>query len=127
MAITLSTKARNAACDAVVALANEGSGVGTIKIKDGATLLVEIPLNDPAFGAASTGVATADNDPALSGTAVAAGDADNYDVCDSDDEVMWSGVVTSVATGTGDCLLQNTSITVDQVVTITSFTHTTPA
>jgi hypothetical protein len=126
MAITLSTKARNAACDAVVALANEGSGVGTIKIKDGATLLVEIPLNDPAFGAPSTGVATADNDPALSGTAVAAGDADNYDVCDSDDEVMWSGAV-SESGGGGDCILQNTDIAVDQVVTITSFVHTTPA
>jgi hypothetical protein len=126
MAITLSTKARNAACDAVVALPNEGSGAGKIRIRASSTTLVDIPFNDPAFGAASTGVATADNDPALSGTATGPGTADNYQVLDSDDEVMWSGAV-SESGGGGDCILQNTDIAVDQVVTITSFTHTTPA
>lgn len=123
MALTLSTKARNAACDAVVDLADEGAGAGKLKIKDSSTLLCTITLSDPAFGAASTGVATAAGTP-LSGVGVAAGDADNFDVTDSDDEVMWSG---TVGVGTGDLQLDNVSIAVDQVVNVTAWTHTQPA
>src|SRR5688572_3362938 len=113
MAITLSTKARNAACDAVCALPNEGTGPGKLRIRASSTTLVDIPLNDPAFGAAATGVATADITPALSAAATAAGVADNYQVLDSDNEVMWDG---TVGESGADLNLQNTDIAVDQVV-----------
>lgn len=125
MAITLSTKARNAACDAVVDLADEGAAAGKLKIKDAGVLLCTITLGDPAFGAAATGVATASGLP-LSGVGVAAGDADNFDVTDSDDEVMWSGTVTATGGG-GDLQLDNVSIAVDQNVNVTAWTHTQPA
>ena len=78
MATRLPTAARNAACDAVVDLLDAGAGAGTIKIYTGSqpasandaasgTLLATITLSDPAFGAASTGVATMAGTP-LSGT-----------------------------------------------------------
>lgn len=125
MATTLSTKARNAACDAVVDLCDEGAGAGKLKIKDGTTLLCTITLADPAFGAASTGVATLAGTP-RSGTGVAAGDADNFEVTDSDDEVMWTGSVTATGGG-GDLTLDNVNIAVDQTVNVTGLTHTQPA
>ena len=70
MSIRLATAARNAAADAVVDLIDAGSGAGTLKIYSGSvgttandtpagTLLATIAWGDPAFGAASSGVATA--------------------------------------------------------------------
>jgi hypothetical protein len=71
MALRLSTAARNAACDAVVDLIDGGSGAGLINIYTGSqvgsvggseggnTLLGTLTFSDPAFGSASTGVATA--------------------------------------------------------------------
>jgi hypothetical protein len=127
MAITLSTAARNAACDAIVDLVDDGEaeGTGALVIKDGSTVLVTIALGATAFGSASSGVATASGLP-LSGTAVADGDADSYDVVDSDGTVIWSGVA-SMSGGGGDLILNNTNIATDQTVTISSWTFTQPA
>jgi hypothetical protein len=122
MAGTLSTAARSAACDAVVDLVDGGSGAGKLKIRtSGAALLVEIDLADPAFGAASAGVATAADLP-KAGVATGSGTADNAEVTDSDDTVIWSGTLAAMG-----ITLDNTSINVDQTVTITAFTHTQPA
>jgi hypothetical protein len=123
MAITLETVARNAACDAVVDLADAGTGAGILRIRAGSTTLCDIELSDPAFGAASNGVATASGLP-LSGTAVASGTADNYQVLDSAEGLKWSG---TVGQGSGDLSLDNTSIASSQTVNITSWTHTAPA
>ena len=60
---TLSTAARNAAVDAVTALVDGGAGAGKLKIKDSTTLLAEITLEDPAFGAAASGTGTAASFP----------------------------------------------------------------
>jgi hypothetical protein len=127
MAITLSTAAREAACDAIVDLVDDGEaeGTGALVIKDGSTVLVEIALSATAFGSSSSGVATASGLP-LSGTAVADGDADSYDVVDSDGTVIWSGVA-SMSGGGGDLILNNTNIATDQTVTISSWTFTQPA
>ena len=67
----LSVAARNAACDAIVALVDSGPGPGTIKIRSGSapavnaastgTLLATLTFSDPAFGAASGGTATANS------------------------------------------------------------------
>jgi hypothetical protein len=88
----LSTAARNAACNAIVDLIDVGTPVGHVEIRDGSTVLVDIELGATAFGSAATGVATLAGVP-LSGTAVAAGDADNYIVYDGDDAAIWSGTV----------------------------------
>jgi hypothetical protein len=69
--IKLATTARNAAADAVVDLIDAGAGAGTIKIYTGSmpadpqtgatgTLLATLTFSGTAFGAAATGVATAD-------------------------------------------------------------------
>jgi hypothetical protein len=90
---TLSTAARNAACDAVVDLIDAGAaGNGYVEIRDSTTVLCTVQLQDPAFGAADTGAASALGVP-LSGTGSAAGDADNYILYDDDDNVIWSGPV----------------------------------
>ena len=63
MAVTLTTAARNAACDAIVDLLDGGSGDATGDIKfytsGASTLLCTNNMAATAFGSASTGVATA--------------------------------------------------------------------
>lgn len=89
-------------------------------------MIAEIILDDPAFGNASTGVATAAG--TLDGAGIAAAGAGTvattFDVTDSDNTVIWSGAVGS---GSGELSLNNTTIADTQVVTVTSFTHTQPA
>ena len=121
---TLSTAARNAACDAVVDLVDAGSGAGKVRIRASSTLLAEITLADPAFGAASTGVATGASFPRSDSSADASGTADNYQILDSDNNVIISG---TVGEGSGDISLDNTDIAAGQTVTLSSLTHTQPA
>lgn len=118
MALTLSTKARNASVDGRTALVNEGSGAGKVRIYTAAfaTLLVDVAFDDPAFAAAASGSASASGLP-NSGTAVAAGTAAVYRVTDSDNEVMWDGAVGS------DLTIDNAVIAIGQTVTITSWAH----
>lgn len=142
MATRISTAARNAAADAVVDLVDGGAGAGRIRVYTGSqpagpgstatgTLLAEFTLNDPAFGASSSGVATLDVDPALTTTGVAAGTAGWFRLLDSTEAGSTGlGVVdgTVTATGGGGQLeLATTTISVGLTVTITSGTVTMPA
>lgn len=129
MAITLSTGARNAACDAVVDRVDAGAAAGKLKLKAANdTLLCTITLNDPAFDAAANGAAALDVAPALSGTGAAAAGAGTaatkFDFTDSDDNVVFSGVV---GVGSGELQMDNNSIADGQTVNITGYTHTQPA
>jgi hypothetical protein len=122
MALTYSNAAKQAATDAITALVNGGSGAGKLVIKDGSSPLISYDLSDPAFGAAaSTGIATLDITPAITGTATGAGDADGFAITDSDDTVIFSGTVTATGGG-GDLTLDNVNIAIGQTVTISSFT-----
>ena len=123
MAVTLETAARNLLCDAFV----DALDGGKIKIRatsSSGTVLAQLTFGTPAFGAASTGVATAnaitaDTSADATGTAVAAtihiaaGDA-QYASC-------------SVSTSGADINLDNTSIVATQEVGLDSLTVTVPA
>ncbi|HEU4751522.1 MAG TPA: hypothetical protein VFU47_00340 [Armatimonadota bacterium] len=135
MALTISTTARNAACDAVVDLVDAGSGAGKLRIYDGTrpagpgtavstqTLLCEVELDDPAFGDSATGAAALAGTP-LSGTGVADGTASWFRVVDSDDNAVVDG---SAGTSSADLILSTTTISVGLTVQITSGSITMPA
>lgn len=126
MAITLTNVAASGACNAVVDLVDADASPGYLEIRDDTTVLVTITLDDPAFGAAANGVATAGGLP-LQGTAVADGTADNFKVYDGADTEIWSGTVGGTLQATsGDLQLNSSAILTDDIVVITAFTHTAP-
>lgn len=94
---TLANAVRAAACDAMTAFINAGAGPGKVRVRQGSTTLVDIIANDPCFPASVNGVATADVTPEPTGIAVAAGTADNYQVLDSDNTLLWSSSAVSAA------------------------------
>ncbi|WP_045740874.1 hypothetical protein [Actinoplanes rectilineatus] len=142
MAIRISTAARNALAGAVRDLVDGGPAAGRLRIYTGTqpagpgttasgTLLAEITLNDPSFGAASAGVITAAQSPALSGTGVAAGTAGWWRLVDSTEAGttglgMVDGSVTATGGG-GDLQLNTTTISIGLTVAVTSLTLTMPA
>lgn len=137
MATRISTAARSAAADGVVDQIDAGSGAGVLRIYTGSqpagpgssatgTMLVELPLSDPAFGAASSGVASLDTSPAVSATAVADGTAGWFRLQDSTGAGVLDGSVTATGGG-GDLTLATTTITTGLTVTVTSGTVTAPA
>lgn len=121
MAARLSTAARNAAANAIAALADAGAGPGTVQVRTGAqpatpddaatgTLLATFTLADPAYTAAVAGVAALDATPTLSTTAVADGTAGWFRLLDSTGAAVYDGAVgtvgqqmnlTTVTIGTG--------------------------
>jgi hypothetical protein len=133
--LRISTAARNAAADAVVDLIDGGAGDGTVKIYTGSqpttandtatgSLLATIDFEDPAFGAASSGVATA-SDPA-SVNASGTGTAGWFRVADSTGATVFDGDCTATGGG-GTMTLSTTSLVSGSPVDITSFTVTMPA
>lgn len=134
MTVFISSAARNAAADAVVDMADAGAAPGTLQIRSGTqpagpdstatgTLLAEITLGDPAFGAASGGVATLAGTP-LSATAVADGTASWFRILDSDDLAIMDG---SVGVSSADLIVNTTTVTTGLDVEIADGTITMPA
>ena len=142
MATRISTGARNAAAGAIALLVDGGSGAGRLRIYSGSqpatpatsptgTLLLEVTLNDPSFGSPSTGVVTAAQSPALSGTGAATGTAGYFRIVDSTEAAgtglgIIDGAVTATGGG-GECQLSTTSISTGLTVSVTSMTLTMPA
>jgi hypothetical protein len=118
----------NAAADAAVALADggklriySGSQPATPATAiSGQTLLAELTLGSPAFGAASNGVATANSITADS-SADATGTAAWFRVVSSGGTGLWDG---SVATSGADLNLDSVSIVAGGNVSVSSFTFT---
>lgn len=119
MPTRLSDALRNAMANQLTALLDAGTGAGYFEIRTGSqpatpatavsgTLLATVTLDDPAFGAASAGVATI-ADPA-SVNAVATGTAGWARFYDSDDNAVLDGEVT-VTGGEGLVRLSSLSIT----------------
>jgi hypothetical protein len=126
MSLTHGTPTRTAAADCVVDRVDGGSP-GLLKIRNGSTVLATIVLANPAFGAASAGVAALLGTP-LSVAASGGGagtNADNFQICSSDGTVIFAGSVTATGGG-GDLTLDNVSIATGQTVTVTSGSYTAP-
>ena len=133
MALGLAAAAKSAACDAVVDRFDIG-GAGTIQIRSGTrpatadttatgTLLATVTLANPAFGSASSGVATLSDPSAV--TAVATGTATWFRGLSGGAAAVFDGDVTATGGG-GDLTLASTSITSGQSVDITGGTVTMP-
>ena len=129
MAVTLETNARNAACDGIVDLVDGGAGAGTLEFKTaggtstaGNGEVATCTFSDPAFGAAATGVATAnaitDDTNATGGTTTKAYFYDSN-----------SAAILQCAVGTSgsDINLSSTVIGAGDTVSISSLTVTVPA
>lgn len=125
----LSNTAANAACDAVVDLADNGY----LRIYDGTqptnadtaitsqVLLAELRFGATAFGAASAGVATA-NAITSDTAANATGTATWFRALKSDGTtVLFDG---SVGTSSADLILDSVAIQINADVSVSSFTYT---
>lgn len=126
MAVTHSTAVRSAIADLIDDQINAGSAdaSGDFLIRESTTTLATIVLQNPAFGAASSGVITLAGVP-LSVAASAAGTADNFQFRNRDNTVCVSGSITASGGG-GDATLDNTNIANGQIVQINSLTYAAP-
>lgn len=135
MATRIPNAVRSAACDAVVDRLDLGAAAATIQVRTGSqpasandaatgTILATFTLADPAFGAASNGVATLAGTP-RSTTGAADGTAGWFRALDSDGNTVVDGSVG--ATGSGAQLeLNTTTISTGANVSITAGTVTMP-
>lgn len=134
MTLSLANAVRSTMCDALVDSVDGGSP-GTIKIYSGTrpanpdtaitgTLLATVTLVNPAFGAASNGVAALSDPSAV--TAAATGTATHFRAATSAAVAKFDGDVTATGGG-GDLTLATTSITSGLSVDITGGTVTVPA
>jgi len=127
----LVTNARNVMVNALTGLADAGSGPGVVQIRDGSlpttpgdtggALLVTLTLNGPGFASGSSGAASADVSPSVTGTAVASGTPTWYRVLDSTGAAVWDG------TTSADMTINPSTITNGATVSLVSWTITQPA
>lgn len=132
MAYRLATDTRNKGCDGIVDDIDAGSGAGTIQIHNGAqpgsvggtygTLLGTLTFSDPAFGASSSGTATAS---AISSDTNAdnSATAGSFHIRDSDTNTHSDG---TCGQGSGDLDFDNNTIVAGGTIAISSFTVTQP-
>lgn len=130
MTLRIPANVRNAALAAVGALADAGSGPGTLKIYTGAqpgaagaaptgTLLATFVLTDPAYGAPSAGSMALDADPDISAVCAADGTAGWGRVADSDGNAIYDGACT-VSGGGGEFILNEVTLLNGQTVVLLS-------
>lgn len=125
MGITLTTAARNAKANAAVDLLDSGSTDANgdlVIMTSGDVEVATLALSNPAFGAAATGVATAnsisDDTNATGGTAAL------HKMQDRDNTEVWRG---TVGTSGADLNLSSTTIGAGDTVSVSSYTYTQPA
>lgn len=133
MALRLANNVRSAACDAIVDLIDAGAGAGTIQIRTGAqptnvadaasgTLLGTLTFSDPAFGAASNGVATASAITSDT-TADASGEVGYARILDSNGTIVAD---CTCAQGSGDINFNEGTVVAGGTLAISSMTVTVP-
>jgi len=127
MSLVHTTTVRNTLADAIDDAVNQGSGAGNIIVMESDdTVLSEITLDDPAFGAASSGTITLAGVPLEDTSADATGTAAKFQFRDSDDTEIFEGTITATGGG-GDIEIDNTSIASGQIVRLTSYTYSASA
>lgn len=120
---TLATAGRNAACNAVVDLIDAGSGAGSLVFRtSGDVEVATLTFSDPAFGNASTGVATAS--AITSDTSATGGTTTKATLQDSDSNIV---ITATVGTSGSDINLSSTVIGATDTVAVSSLTVTMPA
>lgn len=120
---TISTAARNAACDAITALLNAG-GAGKIVFKtSGGTAVATLPFSATSFGASSVGVATANT--ITSDTNAAGGTTDHAEFQNNAGTAVFTTV--SVGTSGSEINLSSVAIGAGDTVSVSSLTITVPA
>jgi hypothetical protein len=86
-------------------------------------LLATVELDDPAFSAAVSGVATGLSMPLSDALADSSGTAAVFDVVDRDENVVFSGDIGLSGT---DMIVPDTEIALDDIVKIISLNYTAP-
>lgn len=124
MAISHGVTTRNAFADQVTTDIDKGSGAGKLQLLDtGDTVLCELTLNKPSFGAASNGIITLITAPAVTGTTVTAGTVTKFRMVDDLDAIIYQGTVTGVSGG-GDLEIENDVLGIGDIVTFSSHSYT---
>jgi len=128
MAVTLTTAARNAACDAIVDLIDGGAGdaTGDIKFSTSApATLATCNMTNPAFGSAATGVATA---AAISqGTVSGSSNPSTIALALFNNRANTEIFRCAVGTSGSDINLSSVSVNNGDTIDVTSLTFTVPA
>lgn len=126
MAVSPVVRGRNAMVDALVDLVDVGAGAnGSFVVYDaGDVVLATISLQNPAFGDASSGSASALGTP-LTATAAATGEAATFSVLDADGAEVWSGTVGISGSG-ADAIIDTTAIESGDTVNLNGHTLTYP-
>lgn len=128
---TISTNARNAACDAIVDrldLGNEAARFILTTVSGGTgTTLAVCTCADPAFGSASAGVATLASTPRTDSSADASGTAAGWALQSMNSGTPTTEISGSIGTGSEDLDIDNASITAGQTVNLNAITVTVPA
>lgn len=124
MALTLETALRNALADAVDTLINTGAGTANLKFEtSGDTEVATIDFQNPAFGAAATGVITLAGVP-LSDASATGGTVAQFSIYDRNGGKVLEGVV---LTSGGDINLSSLVVGATDTVELTALTITMPA
>jgi hypothetical protein len=124
------TATRNAMVSAIATLVDAGSAGGKLKLRTGSTpgagtLLATIVLATTAFGSPSSGAIAGASFPRSDTNAAATGTVGNYELTDSDDNVVSNGA--NVGTSGAEVNLISLSVVAGQTVTLTSMSITQPA
>ena len=123
MAVTHATTVRTAIADLVVDLIDAGAGAGTVEfLTSGDVEVATLTFSDPAFGAASSGTATAS--AITSDTSATGGTVAKFRTKDSNGNVVFLG---AVSTSGSDINLSSLSVGVGDTVAISSLTYSAPA
>ena len=124
MALTLETVLRNVLADAIDNELNTGAGTANMKLEtSGDVEVATINFQNPAFGAAATGVITLAGTP-LSDTNATGGTVAQFSLFDRDGTKQLEGVV---AVSGQDLDLSSLSVGATDTVELTSFSIEVPA
>jgi hypothetical protein len=126
MAVTHPTAVRTGIADFVVDQIDEGTPPGTLTFQtSGGSTVCVITLNNPAFGAAASGVATLDVDPVLTSAGATAG---TIAKAEFRNQAGTAKILCAVSTTGSDINIPGgLTLATNDTVTVTSLTYTAPA